>query len=270
MSEEKSIRAADLPRTRASLANDLRKLGLAEGSLVFLHSSLSRLGWVCGSSVTVLQAIFDVLGPTGTLVTPAFSGENSDPARWQNPPVPEHWWPIIRETMPVFDPQVTPTRGMGRIVETFRTWPGVRRSYHPVVSFCACGPEAEAITRDHPLNDGLGENSPLGRLYQRDAQVLMLGTAYECCTCFHLSEYRSGIATPTVHHAAIQTEQGRQWVAYEDIDFDSDPFEEIGAAWDRMGKVRFGLVGSAPTRLFPLAPAVDFATERMRSSLRKK
>lgn len=36
------------PATMASILGDLRALGVAEGSTVLVHSSLSSLGWVCG------------------------------------------------------------------------------------------------------------------------------------------------------------------------------------------------------------------------------
>src|SRR5215467_1319735 len=123
------------PRTRASLAADLRALGLRPGSVVIVHSSLSSLGWVCGGPVAVVEALLDVLGPNGTLVVPTHSGDNSDPAEWRRPPVPETWWPIIREHMPAYDPARTPSTGVGIIPETVRTWPGALRSNHPRTSF---------------------------------------------------------------------------------------------------------------------------------------
>jgi len=61
---------ADEPRTVGTLAEDLRTLGLGEGSIVFVHSSLSSLGWVAGRPVAVIQSPLDVLGPEGTLVPP--------------------------------------------------------------------------------------------------------------------------------------------------------------------------------------------------------
>ncbi|WP_233606412.1 AAC(3) family N-acetyltransferase [Micromonospora sp. Llam0] len=30
--------------------------------------------------------------------------DNTDPAGWRNPPVPESWWPVIRAHTPGFDP----------------------------------------------------------------------------------------------------------------------------------------------------------------------
>jgi aminoglycoside 3-N-acetyltransferase len=161
MSEADTVSKIDGPRTRDSLTAELRALGLSAGQTVIIHSSLSALGWVCGGPVAVIQALMDVLTSEGTLVMPAHSGELSEPAEWQHSPVPAEWWSIIRETMPAFDPRVTPTRGMGRIAESFRTWPGVMRSDHPQVSFAAWGRHADFVTASHALDYGLGEQSPL-------------------------------------------------------------------------------------------------------------
>jgi aminoglycoside 3-N-acetyltransferase len=165
MSEPEAILSTPSPRTRQSLLSDLRQLGLTPGMTVMVHSSLSSLGWVCGGPVTVVQALMDVVTATGTLVMPTHPTDYSDPADWQAPRVPADWWPIIRETMPAFDPQVTPTRGMGQIVEVFRTWPYVLRSSHPAVSFAAWGQHAEAIVMGHSLDDsqrrGFSPGEPL-------------------------------------------------------------------------------------------------------------
>jgi aminoglycoside 3-N-acetyltransferase len=257
--EASAIAHADLPRTRESLASDLRALGLAAGDTVLAHSSLSALGWVCGGPVTVVQALMDVLTPVGTLVMPTHSGDYSDPANWSRPPVPASWVPIIRATMPAFDPGYTPTRGMGRIVECFRTWPGVRRSWHPDVSFAAWGSHTERIVGHHPLANGLGEDSPLARVYDLDGKVLLLGVGYGNNTSFHLAEHRAPGAERVMAGAPVLSGGERRWVEYEDIAYDDGPFEEIGAAFERAHRVRIGRVGSAEARLFAQRPAVDFA-----------
>src|SRR5690625_5814784 len=53
----------------------------------------------------------------GTLVMPSQTGDLSDPVNWGNPPVPEDWWEEIRQTMPPYHPEITPTRGMGQIAD---------------------------------------------------------------------------------------------------------------------------------------------------------
>lgn len=259
MGEQEAIKRAPSPRTRESLARDLRRLGVAPGMVLIVHSSLSSLGWACGGPVAVVQAFMDVLTSEGTLVMPAHTGDYSDPANWSEPPVPESWWQIIRDTMPPFDPRLTPTRGMGQIAELFRGWPGVLRSSHPVVSFAAWGRHAEQIVANHSLGHSLGERSPLARIYDLNGWVLLLGVGYDSNTSFHLAEYRAPGAKPLVAGAPLLEKGRRVWKSYTDIVFDVDSFGEIGAAFEQAGHVRLGKVGSADARLFRQRKAVDFA-----------
>jgi aminoglycoside 3-N-acetyltransferase len=240
--------------TRRSLAAGLRDLGVHPGELLLVHSSLSSLGWVCGGAVAVVQALLDALGPDGTLVVPTQSGNLSDPALWSDPPVPEQWWEEIRTAMPAYDPLVTPTRGVGVIPETVRTWPGARRSAHPQTSFAAIGPRAAEVTDGHAADCRLGERSPLARLEAAGARVLLLGAGYASCTCFHLAEYR--IPAPRV---AVGRPGPHGWEVVTEVSITSDRFDELGHDFERDRPVVRGRVGAATARLFPLADAVAYA-----------
>ncbi len=261
MSEFQLIQETPYPRTRSNLAEDLRRIGVVGGMTLIVHSSQRALGWVSGGPVAVVQALMDVISPEGTLVMPAHTAGYSDPAEWQNPPVPRSWWQSIYESMPAFDPQITPSLFMGQIAETFRTWPGVVRSNHPQVSFAAWGRHASEVTVNHSLDNGCGEGSPLARVYDLDGWVLLLGVGYDSCTSLHVAEHRAPGAREIRQGAPILENGQRVWKTFRDIEMDAEIFPAIGKEFEQTGLVKIGKVGSAEVRLFPQRPAIDFATQ---------
>jgi aminoglycoside 3-N-acetyltransferase len=253
-----------VPYTPASLGSDLCALGLSPGDTVLVHSSASSLGFVVGGAQAVVQALLDVLGPGGTLVVPTHTPDNSDPAGWSNPPVPEAWWPAIREQAPGFDPARTPSRWIGVIAETVRSWPGAVRSDHPQVSFAALGRRAAEITGGHQLDDALGERSPLGAIYRLDGKVLLLGCDHDSNTSLHLAEWRQQSPPRGVIGASIRRPDGSsEWTSWTDVIENSDDFEWIGAAFESAVGLSAGQVGGAEARLMPQRALVDFATDWM-------
>lgn len=261
MKEEIVIKSTNLPRTRQSISKDLVGLGIQQGITVMVHSSLSALGWVNGGAVTVIQALMDVITLSGTIVMPTHSGDYSDPALWGNPPVPGEWCRIIRDTMPAFEPEVTPSRGMGVIPEVFRKWPVTVRSSHPAYSFAAWGRNSDYIVGNQTIDFALGEQSPLGRVYDLDGYILLLGTGFGRNTSFHLAEYRSMRRQVYEAGAPIIEKGKRIWKAYKDLEYETEQFEQIGREFEQSGFVINGIVGSANTKLFSQRKAVDFALD---------
>ncbi|RKU24149.1 AAC(3) family N-acetyltransferase [Candidatus Poribacteria bacterium] len=266
MPEGQVVRKTQTLTTVESLQADFEALGVKEGVVLLLHSSLSAIGWVCGGAVAVIIALQEVLGETGTLVMPTHSTDLSDPSQWKNPPVPEVWWQTIRETMPAYDPDLTPTRSMGKIAETFRKQSGVLRSSHPQSSFCARGPQASSIINNHALAYGFGEHSPLARIYDLDGSVLLLGVDHSSNTSIHLAEYRADFPSKRVvrEGAPILQAGSRIWATFEDIDVDDSDFDRLGGDFLRSdtGKVvQRGKVGIAECQLMPQRAVVNFAVD---------
>jgi aminoglycoside 3-N-acetyltransferase len=262
MSLEKVIAGTAAPATTASLTGDLQRLGVRSGQVLIVHSSLSRLGYVAGGAVAVIEALTSALGPAGTLVMPAHSSDLSDPADWRAPAVPEAWHQAIRDAMPAYDPRVTATWSMGAIAESFRAHPRVRRSAHPRQSFAARGPAADAIVRDHPLDCAMGERSPLGRLYDLGASILLLGAGHDSNTSLHLAEHRAGFSSKRsrAYGSPVTIDGQRRWHVVDDLDFDDSDFARLGADYEReTGALTIGRVALAESRLMPTRPLVDYA-----------
>ena len=267
MSEHKTIKSTkNGPITIESLKADFKDLGVSPGMVLLLHSSLSSIGWIIGGPVAVIQALEIVLGPDGTLVMPTHSGDLSDPRDWNNPPVPEKWKETIRQNMPAFEPDLTPTRGMGRIPETFRKKNGVLRSYHPHDSFAASGKEAEFVTSNHSLDFGLGEKSPLARIYDLDGWVLLLGVGFDNNTSLHLAEFRADFPSKKIVEQAgpIIKNGERSWIPIKSMEDNTDDFMKIGKAYRKSGgRIKTGKIGNAQAELLPQRDLVDFASRWM-------
>ncbi|MFN8467783.1 MAG: AAC(3) family N-acetyltransferase [Caldilineaceae bacterium] len=253
------------PLTAAALAERLRACGLAEGQTVLVHMAMSKLGFVVGGAEAVILGLLAAVGPTGTIMMVTNSSNNVDPSEWQHPPVPEPWWQTIRDHMPGYNPLTTPSRGMGVVPELFRTWPGARRSAHPAFSLAAVGPQAEYLTAGHALEEDTGDRSPLGKLYELDGHVLLLGVDHFNNTSLHLAEFRANYPGKRNLRtgSAMLVDGRRQWVEYEALLTDPDDFGEIGTAFDAAHNIAVRQINAAPVRFFRQRLVVDFATAWM-------
>lgn len=249
--------------TTKTLVHDLTRLGLSAGQAVLAHTSMKALGGhVVGDAPAVVDALLQVITPAGTLIMPTHSTNNTDPATWGSSPVPPEHWATIRAEMPPYRPDITPSNRMGAINECFRTYPGVRRSDHPAFSFSARGRWADFVTADQSLDNSVAEQSPIGRLYELDGWVLLVGVDYTHNTSLHLADFRANYPHKQVEEngSAMLVDGRRQWVTYRDEAIGMDDFAAIGAAFEvETGEVIIGQVAGATARLMRQRPLVDFA-----------
>ncbi|MFO7929412.1 MAG: AAC(3) family N-acetyltransferase [Candidatus Humimicrobiaceae bacterium] len=160
---------------------------------------------------------------------------------------------------------ITPARGMGRVAECFRKQEGVLRSSHPHYSFCARGRLARKITGEHSLDFGLGNNSPLAKIYQAGGYVLLIGVGHESNTSLHLAEYRAHYPRKKRMQVWAPVIEGGKRVEknFMDIDLDCGDFERVGKDYERDVRLARGNIGKASARLFSQRSLVDFALKWM-------
>jgi aminoglycoside 3-N-acetyltransferase len=251
-----------------SLAEDLRALGIKPGEVLLVHTSMRRLGWVREGAAGVVAALRAVLGDAGTLVVPTFTANNSDSSRLHRTLTAGMTTAEVsryRAEMPPFNPVTTPSASVGAVAEHVRRSPGAARSVHPQTSFAALGPLASTLMASHAQDCHFGERSPLARLYEERARVLLLGVGYQACSAFHLAEYRYVAQPPRrAYRCVISADNLPRWWEYQDVVLHDGDFGVMGEAFDRAGLALSGHVGDAECRLGPLTSAVDFAAEWLR------
>lgn len=248
---------------KEDILNVLQIVGLSAGKTVMVHTSLSALGFVCGGAQTVIEALLETVGDEGTIMMPTQSWKNLDPSTGVHWEEPESWWQTIRDNWPAYSKDITPTNTMGAVAEMFRKWPGALRSDHPARSVAAKGKYAHYLTENHDLSNIFGDGSPIGKLYELDGYVLLIGVGYDKNTSLHLADVRAEYPGKheTTEYSAITENGQRVWKAYSTLSVDGEDFEAIGKAFEQNCIVWKATLGNAQITLMRQRDLVDFAVQ---------
>ena len=243
----------------------MRRLGLEPGDAVMVHGALSRVGAIVGGPDALVDALLDVVGPGGTVLS------------YQDWELGVDVWDAdgrvlesLRAHVPPFDPATArAARTHGILASTIGTRPGVVRSGNPGASVAALGARATRFTDAHPLVDGYGVESPFARLVEAGGRVAMIGAPLDTMTLLHHAEALADV--PGKKRIRIEypmtTPSGVEWRWAEEFDtdrpvveaFPDDYFARIVEDYLATGAGRRGRVGRAESVLVDAAGIVPFA-----------
>ncbi len=156
----------------------LKKAGIGNGDVLFVHSSLSAFGEVSGGPETVINALTSLVGENGLLSMPVYTNCDFDSGDGR----------AYHEDMIPFDPEKSEAN-TGAIANRFWKREGVLRGLNPVHSTAAWGTgAAEFLKGDDEKTPCCSMAGPLGNILLRDGKFVFLGTGMYCCTFLHAVE----------------------------------------------------------------------------------
>lgn len=247
--------------TQTSFVDDLISLGIRSGDGLFVHASMSAIGATVGGARTILESLQKAVGEPGLIGMPGFSSDASFPASVDRSSLTKDQIAEVEDAVPGFDVEKSPTSGMGIIAETFRTWPGTKRSDHPAVSICLNGKNASELLEEHSLAWATGVETPLGKLLDRQSmKILLIGVGWNRCSALHTAE-------TLAEHKRTKTRRFKNggpngsWIETPDVADDMNRlFPKVGEAFEKAGAVTFGVFGDAECMVCDFRSLVDFAS----------
>lgn len=197
------------------LAVDLRMLGVKEGDVLLVHTSLKGLRAPGITPDDVIEALLGTITSEGTLLIPALSYQS------------------VTKEHPYFSVRETPSC-IGAVPERFRTRYAQYRSVHPTHSVCASGKLAYALTAWHKLDETpVGEHSPFMQLPLLGGKILMLGCGLRPNTFMHGVEEHAHAPYPLASRMQEYTITDADGSSYSQSYFPHD-FGQIEQRYDRL------------------------------------
>ena len=236
------------PLTQVDIESGLRRLGLEEGQIVEVHSSLSSFAWVNGGPDTVINALMNVVGPEGAIVMSAYPVSKVLPLSEE-----EKAWGILAKVRLYDDDYRGPT-GMGVIADEFCHRPGTILGPGPH-RVCAWGKNAKQLSQGYHV------------LLEMDGWVLLLGVDIERCSSMHQAE-KYPLPPEIAHYFELPPEISQRYsddfyVAYGQTP--ENAWLKIQAQAEQQGIIKIGQVGQATCRFFKARPVVTAYGEGLRT-----
>ena len=241
--------------TKKDMIGFLEKLGIDPKGTLMAHFSYKAIGGVDGRGDAVLDAFMEYMAP-GLLVLPA------------------HTWNNVGRDNPVMDVLHTPVC-VGALPELFRKRPGVLRSLHPTHSLAAAGAgAAEFLAGEERIETPCGRGGVYYKLWERDAQILMIGVNFTCNTFLHGIEEWDGaygtISLKKTDYYVVNYEGRRIYTPQyrHCAPLGSDTFSKLEVPAAMQNILSFGRFGDAETRVTRAKPLRGLAAGLLRADPR--
>lgn len=154
------------------IKQQLRQIGLRSGMNIILQAE-GDFTHIVGQEKTIIDAIIEIIGYEGNLLIPSFTPDCSSVyAKDIELTIDE--MEKIKYAQEAFD--LKKSLPSNRFAQQFLIYDDTLRSNHPLYSCIAWGKYAPAIIRKHPLHFGLGNNSPINKMYDFHAYILTINT----------------------------------------------------------------------------------------------
>ena len=143
-----------------NLIDVMKNMGMENGSVVFIHSSMTEFYNYLGTAEEFITKIIEEIGEEGTLMMSSYP-KNSNTEK--------------SDDEVEFDVKNTPS-GAGYLTEVFRKYPGVKRSINIQQSVCAYGKLADYFVSEHHRSlTAWDEYSPYYKMSQKHTLVFAFG-----------------------------------------------------------------------------------------------
>lgn len=253
MAEERSEAGEQIQssqHTRASLLQELELLEIDPKGTLLVHSSMKSIGKVEGGPHAVLDALTEYMS-SGLLV------------------LPTHTWAYLNSEGYEFRVAETPSN-VGLLTELFRQRPGVFRSLHPSHSVAACGVGAEAfVSGDEQYDTPCARGSVWGKLWDRQAQILLIGIDLTRNTFFHgVEEWLDIPGRISESHKPLYTVKADGTRIFCPLRGHTAPVSENYFKVEELllekGAMRKGRFGNAEARVCDAAKSAELLTSMLR------
>jgi len=163
--------------TKKLIEQALQNIGIEKGDIILVHLDATPALKGCNfnswaDALELLKKCFlNVLGPTGTLIVPTFNFD-------------------FCKGKAYCDKNTTSQTGMfsNYILYDNKSY----RSFHPILSFAAVGPDAKNIC-DNISKSSFGKGSVFHKIHQLNSKIVFFNIGFRVCTFIHYVEQSLGV-----------------------------------------------------------------------------